>query len=346
MLDYRVSFNTKHAVFPPNSQVTATVYLQTDKVLKARKIDINIMGVAKTSWEEYYTTYDCDGNPYTEVIYYGSKIFYINAYSILWKSPDGKNLLQPGKYQFPLTFVIPANAPPSMSGTYGHISYRVRTNIDIPWAPDEERFCEFSVSMNKTGYVPGENIALKIRIDNETSWKVTKFEIGIVESLFYTGHRQSYMYYSGFEYGYPYSMNKYSSHVVTSKYVIVDSIVDESKTFYLTVPPLSPSYHECPIITNNYSLFVKVCTDAVFSSGPGIQLPITIGSIAIREPPPTATNVIKTVQTTPGETKIRQSSTIKSTENTKNTAEKDDEEVAVSPKVQDDGKKKISNINA
>lgn len=32
-----------------------------------------------------------------------------------------------------------------MTGEYGNISYRIRTNMDIPWAIDEERICEFSV---------------------------------------------------------------------------------------------------------------------------------------------------------------------------------------------------------
>uniref|UniRef100_A0AC34FNW1 Arrestin C-terminal-like domain-containing protein n=1 Tax=Panagrolaimus sp. ES5 TaxID=591445 RepID=A0AC34FNW1_9BILA len=356
MLDFRVFLNTKHAVFPPNSQVAATVYLHTDKVLKARKIDVRVIGIAKTSWQEYHTTH-YDGQSHTDTEYFNAEIYYLNAYVILWKSHEGSNILQPGLYQFPLAFLIPANAPPSMKGDHGYISYRIRINIDIPWAPDEERFCEFSVcpiidlncdrrlalpaatgfmdtetnccscvsypleikvSIPKTGYIPGEHILVKIRIDNKTSLKIPKFEIAIMENLLFAAN------------SYSRSMNKSSSRIIASKIVIVDSNVDESKIVYLTVPPLMPSYHKCPIIKNDYSLFVKFTTDAVFTSGPEIKIPITIGSIPLREPSAPSTLVLTSLPTTPVETK---KSIDALADANKNTAEKNNEEVAVSPKV-------------
>uniref|UniRef100_A0AC34EZL5 Uncharacterized protein n=1 Tax=Panagrolaimus sp. ES5 TaxID=591445 RepID=A0AC34EZL5_9BILA len=45
---------------------------------------------------------------------------------------------------------------------------------------------------------------------------------------------------------------------------------------------MTPSFNECPIITINYNLFVRVHTDAVLSSGPEVNIPITIGTVPLR----------------------------------------------------------------
>uniref|UniRef100_A0A914P6Z7 Arrestin C-terminal-like domain-containing protein n=1 Tax=Panagrolaimus davidi TaxID=227884 RepID=A0A914P6Z7_9BILA len=283
MLNYWVSFNSKRPIFFPNTQATATVYLETDRTLNARKIDIRVSGIAKTYWNEYYTYFDCNNQARTDTIPYGAEVVYINAYRILWSSQDGTNRLPPGKYQFPFIFDIPLNAPPCIGGgyEYGSMTYRVRTNIDIPWATDEERFCSFAVyplvdlnlnpqlaqtaftigteveskccscssypcnvevSIPKSGYIPGETIQLNIKIVNTTSWKIAKIEYGIVENLVFTGYTSSAWGGTG-------SMVKSSSNEVISKQVEV-----------------------------------RVCTDAVFSSGPTVSFPLTIGSVAIRNP--------------------------------------------------------------
>uniref|UniRef100_A0AC34EZD2 Arrestin-like N-terminal domain-containing protein n=1 Tax=Panagrolaimus sp. ES5 TaxID=591445 RepID=A0AC34EZD2_9BILA len=233
MLNFYVVFNSKVNVFFPNTEAIATVILQTDTFIKARKIDIKIIGRAKTEWHEYEYQNDYDGCNRTEFIPYGAEMLYLNSYAVLWASMDGTNMLPPGNYQFPFKFVIPANSPPNMSGEYGNVRYFVKANIDIPWAIDESRYMGFSVcplidlnlngqlalpvvtgstemetkccsctsypltitvNLPKTGYVPGETVAVRVDLNNTTTSIVTSIELGITSSMVFTGHCEATIY--------------------------------------------------------------------------------------------------------------------------------------------------------
>uniref|UniRef100_A0A914YLV5 Arrestin C-terminal-like domain-containing protein n=1 Tax=Panagrolaimus superbus TaxID=310955 RepID=A0A914YLV5_9BILA len=65
---------------------------------------------------------------------------------------------------------------------------------------------------------------------------------------------------------------------VTSKTIAINSKDNSVGTYTLQVPAMTPSFSDCPIITISYNLFVN----AVFSSGPAVNIPITIGTVPLQ----------------------------------------------------------------
>lgn len=51
----------------------------------------------------------------------------------------------PGKFEYPFSFVLPKNCPSTFSTVHGSISYYIKANVDIPWAPDYESQVFFTV---------------------------------------------------------------------------------------------------------------------------------------------------------------------------------------------------------
>uniref|UniRef100_A0AC34FW14 Arrestin C-terminal-like domain-containing protein n=1 Tax=Panagrolaimus sp. ES5 TaxID=591445 RepID=A0AC34FW14_9BILA len=152
---------------------------------------------------------------------------------------------------------------------------------------------DVQISIPKAGYVLGETIEVKIEITNKTSWKIKKFEIGIYENIDYMAHfeRSNYGYHTATG---PRTVYKTSKKKVTSKIFIFNSSANGIITYNLEVPELIPTYRECSLIKNGYSLFVKASTNAIFSSGPEVLQPIIIGTVPIREPSAIGSNASQT----------------------------------------------------
>uniref|UniRef100_A0A914YP96 Arrestin-like N-terminal domain-containing protein n=1 Tax=Panagrolaimus superbus TaxID=310955 RepID=A0A914YP96_9BILA len=136
MQDFRISLNSTTNVFFANSEVHGTVYLKTEEPLKARKIEVSIIGRAKAAFNQLRGSIS---------YYYCLSRSYIEIEEILWESDGDTNKIAAGNYQFPFKFVIPINCPPNISATYGNIKYYVQAKIDVPWAFNKNFVAGFSV---------------------------------------------------------------------------------------------------------------------------------------------------------------------------------------------------------
>lgn len=123
--------------------------------------------------------------------------------------------LDAGEHVYPFTFSLPPNLPSSFEALFGHVRYTVRAILDRPWKFDHEAKAAFTVispldlnqesqasekintEMSKSfcclccaspplavnvslpvrGYVPGQEIPIKINIENESGIRVEKIKL-------------------------------------------------------------------------------------------------------------------------------------------------------------------------
>uniref|UniRef100_A0A914Q506 Arrestin C-terminal-like domain-containing protein n=1 Tax=Panagrolaimus davidi TaxID=227884 RepID=A0A914Q506_9BILA len=243
---------------------------------------------------------------------YESEQFYINNYVCLWKLNESNQLLN-GEYWFPFKFIIPSNAPSNVNEKCGHVEYYVKGEIEFNGKPCEFQYYGFSVcplidlnnldpklklsasteitqnerkcfsctknplnvkiTLPKTGFVCGETIPIKLEINNKTSMKIKSIEYGIELKCLYVG-----TFIPSWS-----SMSR-TANVDTSTDVAVITVKDPSNSgiYNYVIPPLSPTFTDCSFLKLEYSIFVKVHTNAFFQSGPSFSIPITIGTVPLK----------------------------------------------------------------
>ena len=214
---FRIKLNSTTNIFLATEAVTGVVVLRTSEPVKARKLELKIIGRAKTAF----------WHPRIQANYlYTISTRYLKIEQNLWESPDESNKLPPGNYEYPFSFVIPENAPANRMGNYGTIRYYVKATLNIPWGLDKSVYDGFtvcpyidlnldtklampvisavqktslfsskavnlSISMPKMGYVCGESIPLRVEINNESSSEVTSIESGIRANYIFIGSHQT-----------------------------------------------------------------------------------------------------------------------------------------------------------
>ncbi|CAD6199616.1 unnamed protein product [Caenorhabditis auriculariae] len=322
----RVVFDSPQAVFFPGQSVTGQVVMNTCQSMKARQLKVIVDGRAYTHWtrSESYSTTGSDGKSQTQTrsIPYSATVMYASGESILWTSGSGNTLL-PGNYNFPFSFVLPLNCPPSYEGLYGYIRYRVKVELDRPWRFDktankcfsviptfdlnsipQARFASITsdsketgalfrrgrVSMNvqvpKTGFVPGEILRLYVSINNESSKPVTSLRAKLIQRTNYVAYRNSFGGHSTVH-----TIVKGShEHRCEDKTVAKCELKINSspknafqQAVDLRIPAVVPSFNVCPIISVDYELIVKVETSATFSSTLKAHQSILIGTVPIQQ---------------------------------------------------------------
>uniref|UniRef100_A0A914XUX7 Arrestin C-terminal-like domain-containing protein n=1 Tax=Panagrolaimus superbus TaxID=310955 RepID=A0A914XUX7_9BILA len=299
----QISLNSTTNIFFANSEVNGTVYLKIEEPLKARKIDVSIIGRAKTSFHHQRGKH---------TYLYSSIQSYLQQEFVLWKCQNGSNKLLPGSHQFPFKFMIPLKAPPNISGQYGNIRYYIKANIDIPWTFNKFVILAFSVypyidlnidirlaapaikymekagifsskavkvtlRMPKRGYVCGESIPIHVSIENESTSEIKSVESGIRATYIFTATENTI--FNG----------QTMAKDIIKKYCVEDVPLPNGMTKNtvftrdIEIPQIPPSFDHCEIIRLQYYVFVKVHTSAIFSCGPIASMPIIIGTIPLRK---------------------------------------------------------------
>ena len=130
-----------------------------------------------------------------------------------------------------------------------------------------------SVTISKGGYYPGENIALSVKIENQSTKEVSAIQVLLVQSVIYSGLGLFFR-----------NRKNYSSHNTVQK--IEGSGIPAGKTGYwnnglLPVPNVPPTTDGNHIITFSYA--VHVILDFHKASNLSLQIPVSIGSIPFRQ---------------------------------------------------------------
>ncbi|XP_046457014.1 arrestin domain-containing protein 17-like [Daphnia pulex] len=195
---FEIVIENRNGIFYPGQSVNGTVHVTNSKVESLKGIQIECSGLAEVripvkndkntefrcSNEQYFDFKFCLYNPGNQVIE-----------------------LSVGRHQYPFTFVLPTQIPPSFEGSFGHIRYTIRSVAQRPWLK-RDYACQTSLivgsivdlntlpaavlpvkkmkskrlgcfcctsnpitahaKIERAGYTPGETILLKADTDNES----------------------------------------------------------------------------------------------------------------------------------------------------------------------------------
>uniref|UniRef100_A0A1I7TA03 Arrestin_C domain-containing protein n=1 Tax=Caenorhabditis tropicalis TaxID=1561998 RepID=A0A1I7TA03_9PELO len=126
-----VLFDKPGKVYYPGETVTGTVVFENTEPLSARSVTIGSRGKTET-WNVKTFDLNC-------------KKPLFNGSELVWCSEDGTNKMPVGKQEFPFSFVLPQDCPPTFKGLYGQNKYKVVVRIDVPWKFTSRIYEEFTV---------------------------------------------------------------------------------------------------------------------------------------------------------------------------------------------------------
>ncbi|KAL7750853.1 hypothetical protein RI367_003812 [Sorochytrium milnesiophthora] len=129
------------ALYLPGSQVTGALHLHTTAPITARAVRLRFYGKVKTTVR--VSRSGTNGRSQTTTYHATLNIF--DMVMNFWGSPDTGvsvpgSTLPPGEYVFPYAFNLPLGIPSSFEegGSSGHIRYKLKGIIDIPFGTDYE----------------------------------------------------------------------------------------------------------------------------------------------------------------------------------------------------------------
>ncbi|KAK4878698.1 hypothetical protein RN001_011204 [Aquatica leii] len=215
---------------------------------------------------------------------------------------------QPGTYNYPIVFTLPAHLPSSLEAKYGSIKYKIEAIISRPWAIDYETKKTFevfsfhklqeslpnnpvkvteeevptsffkkqtgpvtiAVELPQNAYAQNEVISFEATINNESSISVKKVRFQLIQ-------------------GYQFHVGKESTEQITrvsKAFVVIDCTVPSgtqmSKTLELKVPGDMPIalMGDCELITAFWKLRGKVRLPFPHSNFV-IDVPLVIGAYSL-----------------------------------------------------------------
>lgn len=305
---FEIKFDSPHGVFTAGEAVSGQVLLHLAKPMKMRCLKIVFIGEGKSHWSRRRGK--------TTVHYRGSEI-YINNLMKLFEgdSQSGSKEHPAGNHAYPFSLQLSGNLPSSFEGSRGHVRYFCKCTIDRPWKFDShvkraftvihhldlnltpqapipldgqirreiEGCCcsagsvDVSLSLNKTGFVPGEPIVFDIIVDNQSDYVINTVELVLIQTTTYQGKSAAFLS-SGNPKFHPktatFSLLKYDCRIKQR--------TSESINRATLVPSLPPSWLEgCGIINIDYTVELKVpCSGTKLKILKGI----IIGTIPLQEP--------------------------------------------------------------
>uniref|UniRef100_A0AC35GRL4 Arrestin C-terminal-like domain-containing protein n=1 Tax=Panagrolaimus sp. PS1159 TaxID=55785 RepID=A0AC35GRL4_9BILA len=303
----QIILDSPNNAFFANTTVNGKIILDTKKPIKARTFIVTILGYAKTNWIKEIKINKSRAE-------YKSLQFFIQKQILLWQSSESINTIPEGRHTFPIEFFIPFNCPPNLNTAeeIGNICYIIKAEINIPWkvknkksklefsvcplidlnlrgrelftsatsftaCESSNKIVKVSVKIPKVGYVCGEIIPLQIGIENKSSSTVTSIEVGIEGIYTFTGECLNPP---------PTALTtdtKTLSKIFNLPKIKISLEKDEEIGLCqnVEIPALPPSYDECGFIKIYYRIFTKVHTNAFFSGGTTVSVPIVIGTVPL-----------------------------------------------------------------
>nr|XP_002129778.1 arrestin domain-containing protein 3-like [Ciona intestinalis] len=303
---FYVGFNEGKSVFRPGESVCGSIVINLAAPMKMKAVKIKFVGKANVHWSESRgsgknrrTVHYRSSETYFEQTSYVYGQGSMGPYQNEKKLPGGQS-------NFPFQFILPPQLPSSFEGAHGYVRYVVHASIDKPWKFDPNTKTAFTVldmldlnqeqharspaTMNdsktlcclccasgpiaaevhidRTGYVPGEFIAVNANVENGSSSKLPGTSASIIQSVTFKTTRKS----------------RTRSNTVVE---INGQGMDAGKSLQwnnerLQVPALPPSMLRfCNIIDIQYHLQFTVVTPGT-SINLRLNLPIQLGTIPLQ----------------------------------------------------------------
>lgn len=292
-----------YGVYFPGQTLSGSVELRLEEVEKVKGVALQIKGLAEVKWSETEGT----GNNRRTVHYHGRQD-YMHSTTYLAGSKDGNNIdLLPGIHTYRFSCALPPNLVTSLEAEHGHIRYTVKVVLERSWKTDHSYKVAFTVlrhvnlneenfdvrlptKMEKaktfccgpcssapmlitaetpiSGYVPGQTIAVKIEVNNQSNKKLDELSTKLLRVVSFISQT-------------PYTRVKSQSTIMAEvRCAGVEKQNQGSYVQHLYIPPLPPTSKTCQVLTVNYIVEVegKISGPAI---NPRIHIPITLGTIPL-----------------------------------------------------------------
>ncbi|CAI5440890.1 unnamed protein product [Caenorhabditis angaria] len=293
---FQIEFiNSPHGVYFQGQTIDGRVIFDTKQIDKIRSLQIYIRGFAKTRWSISTKNHKYN-EPNSHTI--SSKIEYLEASdneAIFWNCVDDSDELPRGTMIFPFKFQLPLNLPPSFEGFHGHIRYSIHVELDrvvpisdlnrIPTAikPIEKTISRnfgfgetwqengpifLTVIVPKTGFVAGQLIPIQISIENNTQRKNLKIRAKLLQIATFKADDFDNI-----------TRIKHSDRKIAQarKQLYFKWPVLRDR-IYLRIPACVPSFTNCPILSVEYFLCIKI---DLKKGSLKCEFPIIIGTLPL-----------------------------------------------------------------
>lgn len=271
-------------------------------------------------------------------VHYHGRQDYLHSTTYLAGSKEGNTIeLLPGIHTYRFSCVLPPNLITSLEAEHGHVRYTVKVALERSWKLEksykvaftvlrhvnlnEELFeIRFPAKMEKakvfccgpcqsdpmyisaeipiSGYVPGQTIAVKIDVNNQSRKNMDEISTKLVQIVSFISQT-------------PRCQVKAISTVLAE--VRCAGVNGQSKATYeqhLLIPPMPPTSRSCQVLTINYCVEIEGKISGLVIN-PKVQIPVTLGTI------PLSVSAIPSFGTTvPSAPVLHQPTSIVSEENT------------------------------
>jgi Arrestin (or S-antigen), C-terminal domain/Arrestin (or S-antigen), N-terminal domain len=270
-----------------------------------------VYGSAECYWTETHYA-NKRGNQTTH--FRGEEI-YLNQRTYLFghKGADAIEV-QPGTHRYEFACQLPPMLPGSFEAKHGRVSYRIKAVLDIPWGFDKEstllftvvshddlnldpalkipchceeikRFCccfclsdplIMTVTLSKTGFVPGEVIPVKIVFKNTSSTDIDATRMSLSRHIRYNSNT-------------PRSKTKHEHEkLIQSQFGGCKRGQQKPYQCNLTLPStlLKSNAKICRVVQVSYEVKIEAVASGCCSNNIVFRIPITIGSIPLDLNPP------------------------------------------------------------
>ncbi|XP_046623606.1 arrestin domain-containing protein 17-like isoform X1 [Neodiprion virginianus] len=286
---FEIILDNPYGIYYAGCPISGNVYIDVDSPKKVRGIEVRYKGEAKVRWKPE------GGNQIRK-----ANETYMDIKCIICGDGEREFEIPEGSHVFPFTWMLPTNIPGSFESLYGRVRYTVKAVIDRPWKFDhvlkvpftvvpildlnreplssepinEENHKTFwghseplymSVSLPVRGYVPGQNIPIKAKLNNMSGVDVEKLRVVLKKLVTFHALGDSR----------------------TRKEVITDfeANVDEGQDLVLInlkLPSLPPSgLQHCKIIEVDYKLKVEARVEGWYNKNLKVRMDIIIGTIPL-----------------------------------------------------------------
>ncbi|KAI6176911.1 Arrestin-C domain-containing protein [Aphelenchoides bicaudatus] len=310
MTDLYVELANPNAVYFPGNVVNGNVFIRLKEPMKARCVTASIMGKARTHWtcwEERSTT---NRSTTSESVPYWSEIIYIDQHVCLWDSTAENKKLPAGEHRFPFSFILPLNIPPTYEAkidrpwkfdkvcqraftvtphfdlntiTYSGLPTVKQMSKDLGFLLFKSGHVNIKIMLAKTGYVPGESMALTMEVQNMSKKDINRVEVSLVQTALCSAQRRGHHHHFGTHFRYKDVETKEEIRTVVNycENFVVNKHSTGNYQRMLAIPPVVSSFNICPIISVAYYLKVKVVAKGINNSITS-ELPVLLGTIPVR----------------------------------------------------------------
>ncbi|XP_012936759.1 arrestin domain-containing protein 17 [Aplysia californica] len=304
--EFEIRFDNARGVFAAGQHVSGHVVVKLTKPMKMRCIELHFEGRAKSHWEVR------QGRSKTD---YRAGENYITENITLFGTGQSSTEHPSGYHSYPFRLLLSETLPSSFEGRRGYVRYFCKATINRPWKFDEhikraftvihhldlnavptaamplwgekeatiEGCCctsgtlHASLTLNKTGYVPGEPIDYTVEINNQSDSDVMGLELDLKQTVKYTGYSDSI-----FSSGHPKFHTKVDNFPLYNGPFFVRKNCTERLSKSICVPALPPSKLDgCGIIDITYLIVMQ---PIMRWSSLRIEKEIIIGTIPLQSP--------------------------------------------------------------